>query len=55
MATAPTSSVTTLPRERIRARARYLPSELAVGILLLLVAAAAAAIIVLGVMRVAVT
>jgi hypothetical protein len=39
----------------MRARSRWLPSELAVGILLVVVAAACATLLVLGVLRVAVT
>jgi hypothetical protein len=47
--------VTALPRERLRARSRHLPSELVVGVMLLLLAATAATLLVLGILRVAVT
>ena len=43
------------PGIECRARPRYLPSELVVGILLLLIAATAATLLVLGILRVAVT
>ncbi len=39
----------------MRARSRWLPSELVVGIMLVLIAAAAATLLILGVLRVAVT